>query len=105
MIVFGGMNLNGLIQLAELGRKNGVDLWNFETEDGRGLRKAVDYLRPFARAETPWPHPQLGKVTPESLDWALRVAAARYPEWIGSKEVTRSVPPDSRQRLTTPFAD
>src|SRR5829696_763387 len=53
------MNLDGLVSLAELGDNVGVDLWNFQTPDGRGIRKAIEFLEPFARGEKKWTHEQI----------------------------------------------
>ena len=38
------MNLTGMFDLATIGEHLGIDLWNFETADGRGIRKALDFL-------------------------------------------------------------
>jgi hypothetical protein len=54
------MNLRGFLHLAYLGQKTGVDLWNFETDDGRSIKKALDFLLPFATGEKGWQHQQLG---------------------------------------------
>ncbi|QLH82023.1 alginate lyase family protein [Halosimplex pelagicum] len=37
-------NLRALAILALLGERVGVDLWHYETEDGRGIRVALDWL-------------------------------------------------------------
>lgn len=37
-------NLYGFSKLAILGQKYGVDLWNWRTEDGRGLQTAFEYF-------------------------------------------------------------
>ena len=39
-------DLNALTEIASLGKKVGVDLWNDETPDHRTLKKAIDYLVP-----------------------------------------------------------
>jgi len=56
------MNLRGFIHLANLGQKMGVDLWNFETSNGRSINKALEFLLPFANGEKKWEHQQLGKL-------------------------------------------
>ncbi len=37
-------NLYGLSETAVLGEKYDIDIWNYETEDGRGLKKAFEYF-------------------------------------------------------------
>lgn len=56
------MNLEGMTRLAWHGRQLGVDLWNYQAEDGRGLRAAYEFLRPFAFEEATWDYPQLGDI-------------------------------------------
>jgi Alginate lyase len=73
-------NLDGLMLLARLGEHAGVDLWNFQTADGRGIRRALDYLIPFALGESKWDHQQLGEWQPQTLYPLLRRAALHYPE-------------------------
>jgi len=73
-------NLDGLMSLARLGRSAGVDLWNYRTADGRGIRKALDYLTPFALGEQKWTYQQLGEWPPQTLFPLLRQAAIRYPD-------------------------
>src|ERR1044072_4058513 len=71
-------NLDGLLTLAELGERVGVDLWHYRTAEGRGLRRAFEYLYPFAVGDAKWPHQQLGEWPPEMLFPLMRRAAARY---------------------------
>jgi hypothetical protein len=73
-------NLSGLMSLATLGERVGVDLWHYETPDGRSIGKALDYLAPFALGERQWPHQQLGGVSKEALFPLLRQAAEHLPD-------------------------
>ena len=72
------MNLEGLMLLATLGERTGVDLWNFQTTDGRSIRKALDFLTPVALGEQKWQYPEIGGVKPETLFPLIRRAAAVY---------------------------
>lgn len=47
-------NLDGLCRLARLGEQVDVDVWTYTTEDGRGLRKALDWLVPYLKDGKPW---------------------------------------------------
>ena len=94
-------NLDGLITLAELGERAGVDLWSYRTRDGRGIRRALEYLYPFAVGERRWPHQQLGEWPPEMLFPLMRRAAARYTD-APFAALMRRIPaaaPESRELL------
>ncbi len=47
--------LDNMTTLCQVLSDSGEDLWDFELADGRGIRKAVDYLRPFLADKSSWP--------------------------------------------------
>ena len=71
-------NLDGLTLLATLGERVGVELWNYRTADGRSIRRALDYLVPFAFDEKRWPDQQIGEWQPQLLFPLIRRSAGRY---------------------------
>ena len=71
-------NLDGLMLLATLGERVGIDLWNYQTSDGRSIRKALDFLTPIALGVRKWQYQELGGVKPESLFPLMRRAANVY---------------------------
>jgi hypothetical protein len=87
-------NLRGLFDLADVAKELGVDLWHFETPDGRGLRKALDYLAPYVDESKKWPHQQIdhGVTLGMRIDLAvmLRRAALVFNE-PRYEEMTRGV--------------
>jgi hypothetical protein len=98
------MNLRGLMLLATLGERVRVDLWNYQSADGRSIRKALDYLVPFALDGQKWPHQQLGRLSPQSLYPSLRLAALKYPDG-PYRALVSKIPaedPASRSRLLRP---
>jgi len=71
-------NLDGLMLLARLGENIGVDLWNYESRDGRSIRKALNFLMPFAFGEKKWTYQQLGEWPPQLLFPLIRRASKKY---------------------------
>src|SRR6267142_2470598 len=71
-------NLDGLMLLARLGENIGVDLWNYQTSDGRSIRKALEFLVPFLVGEKKWSYQQLGEWPPQMLFPLMRRAATKY---------------------------
>lgn len=71
-------NLDGLMQLAELGSEVGVDLWNFRTADGRSIRAAFDYLLPFSLGEKLWTEQQISGFHADMLLHQVQMAATAY---------------------------
>lgn len=47
-------NLHGLFTLARVGEAVGMNLWNYETPRGRSLRKAMQFLSPYADFGKAW---------------------------------------------------
>jgi hypothetical protein len=72
-------NLAGLMALARLAEHVDVDLWRYDTKDGRSIRKALDFLAPFGIGDRAWPHRQIKGFSPDIFYPLLRLAAAKYP--------------------------
>ena len=80
------MNLTGLTELAILGEWVEVDLWSYKTADGRSIRRALEFLRPYTE-EMPegwpspdWPYKQIVPFLPEILAPAFRMASIGYQD-------------------------
>lgn len=73
-------NLAGLMALAKLGEVVDVDLWHYETADGRSIHKALDYLAPYGMGQAKWPYQQIGGWPPQMIYPLLRQAALKFPE-------------------------
>ncbi len=73
-------NLRAFFNLAVLGERVGVELWTYQTSDGRGLKRALDFMVPFATGEQKWPYEQMGGFRPEIIHGLLRRAAAGMNE-------------------------
>ena len=68
-------NLEALTTLCQIASRNGHDLWNFRTADGRGVRQAVEFMFPFIADKKKWKHP------PDVMyfeQWPMRQAALLF---------------------------
>ena len=73
-------NLNALLTVASIGEKVGVDLWSYQTKDGRSIRKALENLAPFALGEKEWTHQQIIKWSPEEYFAMVRKTAGKFQD-------------------------
>ncbi len=102
---YSAMNLDGFFRLATMAEKLGIDLWHYESHDGRSIRKALDFLAPYADPEKKWPYEQISPHSAARLFSLLRRGAIAYKD--DSYEVLiRKIPADdivaSRVRLLWP---
>lgn len=72
------MNLDGFFRLASMGEKVGVDLWSHESQDGRSIRKALDFLASHAGPKKKWPYKQISHLSSDRLVSLLRRGAIAY---------------------------
>lgn len=56
------MNLSALTKLAWIAQRVEVDLWNYKTEDGRGIKTAYEFLIPYATGDKAWTYQQIKHV-------------------------------------------
>jgi hypothetical protein len=72
-------NMSAMSVLGRIGEHVDVDLWNYESADGRSLRRAVDFVMPFLAGEKEWPHEQIEEIDIGASDMGLfYLAADRY---------------------------
>jgi hypothetical protein len=75
------LNLRGLAALAGLADRSGVDLWPYETADGRSIRKALDFMLPYVKTPPEkWPYQQIVPMNRSELYGTFRSAAIAYHE-------------------------
>jgi hypothetical protein len=100
---YSNMNLNGLMWLARLAENVDVDLWNYQTKDGRGIRRALEYLSRFATGDQKWPYPQLDGFEGKSLFPLMRRAAGHYRDEKFTLQQSRipKLDPGDREHLLT----
>lgn len=74
------MNLTAFLNLGVLAAHTGVDLLGYESSERRGIRRAMDWLLPYAERLLPWEAPQITPIDPASLVSLYRRAAVVYHE-------------------------
>lgn len=82
-------NLRAWCMLARLAEHLHIDLWHYQTDDGRGIRKAIDWLGPYSDAQARWSHEQLHGPARIKLLTLLRQGAfiyrdPQYRKWIAN---------------------
>jgi len=53
-------NLLHLMENAIIAQHYGIDLWHYESEDGRSITKAIRFLIPYMLGKKDWPYEQYG---------------------------------------------
>lgn len=54
-------NLDALTRIAIIANKLDIDFWRYETKDGVGIIKALDYMATYADGSVEWPYPHQGQ--------------------------------------------
>jgi hypothetical protein len=70
-------NMSAMGVLARIGEHLGIDLWNYQSKDGRSLRRGLDFVLPYLLGEKEWPHEQIEEMYVSAADTGLFLLAAR----------------------------
>jgi hypothetical protein len=72
------MNLMGFFHNARLAEHLNIDLWNYQTVDGKNLQKCVDWMLPYLKKEKTWNYKQIKKMEYNETVNILKTAAKVY---------------------------
>jgi len=75
--------------LATLTPHSSVNLFDYATSDGRSLKKALDFLVPFALLEEEWPYEQIDHMPREVFFQQFRMAANVWQNAQYEKDILR----------------
>jgi hypothetical protein len=78
---YSAFNLDAQFQVARQAAGLGIDLWNYVPPTGAGLRRALEYLRPYNPRPETWPATQNAKLAPGFLDPLLAQAKTVWPDF------------------------
>jgi hypothetical protein len=82
------------MDLACIGNAVGVDLWHYQTADGRSIMKAAEYMAPYADPASKWPHQQIRPPNHSDLQELMVRAAAEFPGSQPVKDALKTVKAD-----------
>lgn len=88
-------NLQAFFNLAKVGDNLGIDLWYHESSEGSGLKRAIDYLLPYALEKKQWPYQQEGPIRSYRLADLLCQASKHYEPNTTYREASKSIPWDN----------
>lgn len=75
------MNLQGFFEIATMLSTAGIDIWQFQAKDGQSLRRAAEWLAPYADGQKRLPTEDIAKSTPVSYLSVFRRAALAWGDW------------------------
>ena len=73
-------HLKAWFMLATQAENMGIDLWHYETKDGRSIQKALDFLLPYAMGNKKFEYQQIGKYEEKDLNYLLTFAVNKYSD-------------------------
>ena len=73
-------SLMAWLTAANLADNVSVDIWNYQTTDGKSIRKAIDWLLPFALGDQPWTFQQIHEYKKGDFYILLLQAAKHYKD-------------------------
>lgn len=72
------MNLDGYFIVAQLAENSTINLWQYETKEGKNIKKCLDWMMPFLKNEKKWEHEQIKNIGYGETVHILKIAAQKY---------------------------
>lgn len=72
------MNLDGYFLVAQLAENSTVNLWHYETKEGKNIKKCLDWIVPYLKKEKKWEHEQIKNIGYVETVRLLKIASQKY---------------------------
>ena len=66
--------------MAQLAENSNVNLWQFETKEGKSIKKCLDWMIPYINKEKDWSYEQIKNIGYGDTIYLLKIAAKKYSE-------------------------
>jgi hypothetical protein len=73
---YGTFNLLAMARMATIASRVNVDLWHYESPDGRSIRKAIDWMVPYYLGTKTWEHQEIGDWSTDEAVEMLTIAGS-----------------------------
>ena len=72
------MNLDGYFLVAQLAENSTINLWQYETKEGKNIKKCLDWMVPFLKKEKKWEYEQIKDIRYRETVRILKIASQKY---------------------------
>jgi len=79
-LFYSTFNLSALFTVAQYAKFYKIDMWNYKTKDGKGIKLALDYLIPFYSNEKDFSYDQIKAFDPEDFYPLIAKAFVAYED-------------------------
>ena len=75
---YAGFTLEAYARLAQLADRIGIDLWNYQSPDGRSIHKALDWFLSHYLGDQEWAYKQIDTYKKDAFYPVLLLASVKY---------------------------
>jgi hypothetical protein len=72
------MNLDGYFLVAQLAENSTINLWQYETKEGKNIKKCLDWMVPYLKKEKKWEYEQIKNIGYIETIRLLKIASQKY---------------------------
>jgi len=72
------MNLDGYFLVAQLAENSTINLWQYETKEGKNIKKCLDWMLPYLKNEKKWEFEQIKNIGYIETIRLLKIASQKY---------------------------
>lgn len=75
---YANMNLEGYFMAARLAENSQINLWNYQTKEGKSIKAALEWLLPYIQSKKKWVYEQIQNIGYGETVRILKIASKEY---------------------------